>query len=91
MKNQKHVRPSTSVAGPTSQITRREFLKQVGLLGGGIVVYVSVGDPSSWAQQPADFCLAPVPVVSSTDRRAVEHLHQWRQGSGAMGRRDRGG
>jgi len=55
MKNQKHVRPSTSVGKPSSQFTRREFLKQVGLLGGGIVVYVTVGDPSSWARQPADF------------------------------------
>jgi CO/xanthine dehydrogenase Mo-binding subunit len=55
MKNQKHVRPSTSVGKPSSQITRREFLKRVALLGGGIVVYVSVGDPSSWARQPVDF------------------------------------
>ncbi|MGD8499501.1 MAG: molybdopterin-dependent oxidoreductase, partial [Phycisphaerales bacterium] len=37
------------------QLTRREFLQRMGLLGGGIVVYVSVGDPSSWAQQPTDF------------------------------------
>ena len=37
------------------QVTRREFLKRMGLLGGGIVVYVSIGDPLSWAQQPADF------------------------------------
>ena len=55
MKSQKQVRPCTSIAGPSSQITRREFLKRVGLLGGGIVVYVSVGDPSSWARQPEDF------------------------------------
>ena len=37
------------------QVTRREFLKRMGLLGGGIVVYVSIGDPLSWAQQAADF------------------------------------
>ena len=37
------------------KLTRREFLKRMGLLGGGIVVYVSVGDPSSRAQQPTDF------------------------------------
>ncbi|MGD9136689.1 MAG: molybdopterin-dependent oxidoreductase [Desulfobacterales bacterium] len=55
MKNQKHVRPSASAAGSSSQVTRREFLKRVGLLGGGIVVYVSAGDPSSWARQPVDF------------------------------------
>jgi nicotinate dehydrogenase subunit B len=37
------------------QVTRRQFLKRMGLLGGGIVVYVSFGDPLSWAQQPTDF------------------------------------
>ena len=55
MKSQKQVRPRTSIAGPSSQITRREFLKRAGLLGGGIVVSVSVGDLSSWAQSPPDF------------------------------------
>jgi len=33
-------------------VTRREFLKRMGILGGGIVVYISVGDPSALAQPP---------------------------------------
>jgi nicotinate dehydrogenase subunit B len=33
-------------------LTRREFLKRMGILGGGIVVYISVGDPFSLAQPP---------------------------------------
>ena len=55
MKNGKYAKPSTPHRAPVSQMTRREFLKRMGLLGGGIVVYVSVGDPASWAQQPVDF------------------------------------
>ena len=55
MKNDKYVKPLTPQPTTISQVTRREFLKRMGLLGGGIVVYVSVGDPSSWAQQPTDF------------------------------------
>ena len=56
MKNKKdYVEPSTPHPTSFSEVTRREFLKRMGLLGGGIVVYVSIGDPSSWAQQPTDF------------------------------------
>jgi isoquinoline 1-oxidoreductase len=32
-------------------VTRREFLKKVGVLGGGILVYFQVGDPAVWAQR----------------------------------------
>ena len=31
-------------------INRREFLKKIGVLGGGILVYFQVGDPAAWAQ-----------------------------------------
>jgi len=55
MISEKHVKPSPLYSTPASQITRREFLKRLGLLGGGVVVSVSVGDPLSWAKQPADF------------------------------------
>ena len=55
MKNEKYVKPSNVFPTSSMQVTRREFLKCIGLLGGGIVVYVSVGDPSSWAQPTADF------------------------------------
>ena len=55
MKNEKHVKHYQPHPASSSQVTRREFLKRMGLLGGGIIVYVSVGDPASWAQQPTDF------------------------------------
>jgi isoquinoline 1-oxidoreductase len=55
MKNEKYDKPSNFFTTSSTQVTRREFLKRLGLLGGGIVVYVSVGDPSAWAQPPADF------------------------------------
>jgi isoquinoline 1-oxidoreductase len=42
------------------EVTRREFLKRMGILSGGIVVYISVGDPLALAQPlrntvPTDF------------------------------------
>jgi isoquinoline 1-oxidoreductase len=55
MKNEKDAKLSADQPRSSSHVTRREFLKRMGLLGGGIVVYVSVGDPSSWAQPPTDF------------------------------------
>ena len=55
MKNEKYAKPSNVSQTSSADVTRREFLKRIGLLGGGIVVYVSVGDPASWAQPPADF------------------------------------
>ena len=55
MKNEKSVNPSPPPLVYSSKLTRREFLKRTGLLGGGIVVYMSVGDPLSWAQSPKDF------------------------------------
>jgi isoquinoline 1-oxidoreductase len=55
MKNQKHLKTSNPHPASVSQLTRRQFLKRLGLLGGGIVVYVSAGDPISWALSPADF------------------------------------
>jgi nicotinate dehydrogenase subunit B len=35
-------------------ISRREFFKRIGLLGGGIAIYISFGDLTSWAEQPTD-------------------------------------
>ena len=55
MKNEKAAKPSAVFPTPSAQVTRREFLRRLGLLGSGIVVYVSVGDLPSWAQPPADF------------------------------------
>jgi nicotinate dehydrogenase subunit B len=38
-----------------SGITRREFFRRVGLLGGGLIVYISFGDSFSQARDEADF------------------------------------
>jgi isoquinoline 1-oxidoreductase len=55
MKNKKYLKPVISQPASSSRLTRREFLKHMGLLGGGIVVYVSAGDTLAWTRQPADF------------------------------------
>ncbi|UCF93415.1 MAG: xanthine dehydrogenase family protein molybdopterin-binding subunit [Desulfobacterales bacterium] len=55
MKNKETARQSFPPTASSLKLSRREFLKRMGLLGGGVVVYVSVGDPSSWAQPPTDF------------------------------------
>jgi len=45
----------------SSTLSRREFLKRMGLLGGGIIIYFTTGDSSLWAQTgrhsniPTDF------------------------------------
>jgi isoquinoline 1-oxidoreductase len=36
----------TSQAAPTTSITRREFLKRMGALGGGLIFYITVADPT---------------------------------------------
>ena len=55
MKNEKFVKSSNLRPTSSAQMTRREFFKRMSLLGSGIIVYVSFGDPSSWAQPQADF------------------------------------
>ena len=55
MKKDEYAKQSFNHPASSLEVSRREFLKRIGLLGGGIVVYVSLGDPSSWAQQPSDF------------------------------------
>ncbi|MGD2011076.1 MAG: molybdopterin-dependent oxidoreductase, partial [Desulfobacterales bacterium] len=55
MKTEKVVKASTVHPTASAQVTRREFIKRLGSLGGGIFVYASLGDPSSWAASPADF------------------------------------
>jgi isoquinoline 1-oxidoreductase len=42
-------------------VSRRQFLKRMGVLGGGIIIYFTVGDPGAWARMkrgenvPTDF------------------------------------
>ncbi len=55
MKNENNVKSSTVHPTSSARLTRREFLKRMGSLGGGIFVYASFGDPSSWAASQGDF------------------------------------
>jgi CO/xanthine dehydrogenase Mo-binding subunit len=55
MKSEKFVKPPNGRPISSAPVTRRQFLKRLGQLGGGIVVYASVGDPSSWGQTSPDF------------------------------------
>ena len=55
MTHENYMNPSAPHPASSSQVTRREFLKRMGLLAGGIVVYVSIGDPASGTQRPTDF------------------------------------
>jgi isoquinoline 1-oxidoreductase len=55
MRKEEYAKPSRSLTTSSSEVSRREFLKRIGLLGGGIVIYVSFGDISSRAQQSTDF------------------------------------
>ena len=55
MKTEKFIKSSTVHPTSSAHLTRREFLKRMGTLGGGIFVYASLGDPSSWAASQADF------------------------------------
>jgi isoquinoline 1-oxidoreductase len=55
MKKENVTEQSSSNRAAASNVSRREFLKRIGLLGGGIVVYFSVGDVSLRAQHPTDF------------------------------------
>ena len=55
MKKEKFVKSSNLRPTSSAQVTRREFLKRMSMLGGGILVYVSFGDPSSWAESQEDF------------------------------------
>jgi nicotinate dehydrogenase subunit B len=38
-------------AAASLSVSRRDFLKRMGVLGGGIIVYFQVGDPVAWAQR----------------------------------------
>jgi len=66
MKNKTAHSPKLTVAiSPPTSVTRRDFLKRMGLLGGGLIVYAAVGDMQAAARAaregyqgtrvPADF------------------------------------
>ena len=63
MKEEKYKAPYVSRGAFPSLVNRREFLKRLGTLGGGIVVYFSIGDLSGWAQSaPFDLLFKNIPT-----------------------------
>ena len=58
-----NLRKETTVIAPTASVTRRNFLKRMGLLGGGVIVYAFVGDASVFARAAREgYRGAKVPV-----------------------------
>jgi isoquinoline 1-oxidoreductase len=55
MKKNESADPTFPRSATPVQLSRREFLKRMGLLGGGLVVYITFGDPPFGAGQAADF------------------------------------
>jgi len=52
-----------SIIKSSFPLNRRQFLKRLGVLGGGIIIYFTVGDPLTWAQRRrAGFLGARVPA-----------------------------
>jgi isoquinoline 1-oxidoreductase len=74
----------------SSPVTRRQFLKRAGALGGGVLIYFSVGDPSAWAQEDFSRLLANVPadfnafVRVGTDGRVTCFTGKVEMGQGVM-------
>lgn len=64
MKKEEYAGEDSNHIATSLPLKRREFLQRMGVLGGGIVVYVSFGDPSAWAQRPrrGGFLFAQVPT-----------------------------
>jgi len=55
--------PETTGAAAPAPVTRRDFLKRMGLLGGGLIVYAAVGDPRALAREARQgYAGAKVPV-----------------------------
>ena len=55
MTKEAHEKQSFGQTATFLKFSRREFLKRIGLLGGGVVVYMSLGDTSIRAQTASDF------------------------------------
>ncbi len=63
MENPVHPGKDASMTACSTPLSRREFFKRVGLLGGGIVVYLTVGAPRAPARTPrAGFISGAVPT-----------------------------
>ena len=55
MKAYENANPTLPHPATSLQLSRRQFLKRLGMLGGGLVVCLSLGEPSPFARQPAGF------------------------------------
>lgn len=62
---------TVAAMAPTT-VSRREFLKRMGLLTGGIIIYCTVGDPTAFARAPRQGQGANVP----TDFNAFLHIDE---------------
>jgi isoquinoline 1-oxidoreductase len=54
MRNQDHTGMESNLPAPPAPLSRREFLKRMGLLSGGLIVYCSVGDGPLFAGAPRE-------------------------------------
>jgi len=51
------------IVAPSLPVSRRQFLKRLGVLGGGIIIYFTLGDSFTWAQRRrAGFLGARIPT-----------------------------
>jgi len=48
--NERRLGQDVSLLDSSSSVSRREFLKRMGLLGGGIIVYFTIGDSAALAR-----------------------------------------
>lgn len=51
MRKEESARQESTYIASSLPVNRREFLKRLGVLGGGILVYFTVGDSPAWAQR----------------------------------------
>ncbi len=62
MKKDTHRDHDDSTNVSSLPVTRRQFLKRMGVLSGGVIVYFTVGDSLAWAQRRrAGFLAANIP------------------------------
>ena len=76
---------------PSSSMNRREFLKRIGILGGGIIVYFNGFDRLAWARmQRAGFLGAGIPADFNAflrigvDNRVALYTGKIEMGQGTM-------
>ena len=54
MKEHPHSEKGCAPFAEPSPLSRRQFLKRMGLLGGGLIVYCTIGDPAADARAPRE-------------------------------------